>query len=54
MWEKWGEKRGVPALPVVMSRTERGRLVSLSMDQLIRREFAPVDPTLTPPGAFDI
>jgi hypothetical protein len=54
MWEKWGEKRGVPALPVVMSRTERKRLVSLSIDQLIRREFAPVDPTLTPPGAFDI
>jgi hypothetical protein len=54
MWEKWGEKRGVPAAPIAMSRTERARLVSLPMDKIIRREFAPVDQTLMPPGAFDI
>ena len=54
MWEKWGEQRGVPALPIAMSRAERIRLASLTLNQLIRREFAPVDPTLTPPGAFDI
>ena len=54
MWEKWGEKRGVPAAPIAMSRTERTRLVSLSMDKIIKREFAPVDQTLMPPGAFDI
>jgi len=54
MWEKWGEMRGVPESPIVMSRAERIRLVSLTMDQLIRREFAPVDQSLLPPGAFDI
>jgi hypothetical protein len=54
MWEKWGEKRGVPAAPIAMSRTERARLVSLPMDKIIKREFAPVDQTLMPPGAFDI
>jgi hypothetical protein len=53
MWEKWGEKRGVAAAPIVMSRAERTRLVSLSIDKIIGRQFAPVDPTLLPPGAFD-
>jgi hypothetical protein len=54
MWEKWGERRGVSAAPIVMSRAERARLVQIPMDKLIRREFAPVDATLLPPGAFDI
>lgn len=56
MWEKWGEKRGVAAAPIVMSKSERTRLVSLTMDQIIRREFAAtgaLDTTLLPPGAFD-
>jgi hypothetical protein len=54
MYEKWAEIRGVPVAPIAMSRTERVRLVSLTMSQIIRREFAPVDQTLMPPGAFDI
>lgn len=54
MWEKWGEKRGVPAAPIAMSRAERARLVSLPINKIIKREFAPVDQTLMPPGAFDI
>lgn len=52
MWEKWGEKRDA----IVMSKSERARLVSLTMDQIIRREFTangPLDTTLLPPGAFD-
>ncbi|MFT3924533.1 MAG: hypothetical protein QM778_18485 [Myxococcales bacterium] len=54
MWEKWGEKRGVPALPIEMSKQERARLVSLPMEKIIRRDWAPVDSSLLPPGAFDI
>ena len=54
MWEKWGEMRGVPHAPIVMLRDERIRLASLTMDQLIRRQFAPVKQELLPPGAFDI
>jgi hypothetical protein len=54
MYEKWAEKRGVPVAPIAMSRAERVRLVSLTMSQIIRREFAPVDQSLMPPGAFDI
>jgi hypothetical protein len=54
LWEKWGEKRGDAALPIVMSKAERVRLVSLSMDKIIKRAFAPVDASLLPPGAFDI
>ncbi len=54
MWEKWGEMRGTVHAPIVMSRDERVRLVSLAMDQLIRRQFAPIRQELLPPGAFDI
>lgn len=56
MWEKWAEKRGVPAAPVAMKQTERTRLVKLPMDKLIDRQFGAaqdLDPTLLPPGAFD-
>lgn len=54
MWEKWAETRGVPGAPIAMSQAERTRLVSLSMDKILRREFAPIDQSLLPPGAFDI
>jgi hypothetical protein len=54
MWEKWGETRATTAQPIVMSQAERTRLVSLTMDKILRREFAPIDQSLTPPGAFDI
>ncbi len=54
MYEKWAEKRGVPALPVAMSPQVRERLVKLSIDDLIRRNFGVPDPALLPPGAFDI
>jgi hypothetical protein len=53
MWEKWAEGHGTPELPVVMSRDERVRLVSLSLDRSIRRDWAPVDQSLLPPGAND-
>lgn len=54
MWEKWGEMRGVVHAPIVMQRDERVRLASLTMDQLIQRQFAPIKQELLPPGAFDI
>ncbi|HET7697802.1 MAG TPA: hypothetical protein VFK57_18965 [Vicinamibacterales bacterium] len=54
MWEKWGETRGTLAQPIAMSQAERTRLVSLTMDKILRREFAPIDESLRPPGAFDI
>jgi len=53
MWEKWAERHGTDALPVEMSEAERTRLVSLPLDALMGRNFAPVDPTLLPIGAND-
>jgi hypothetical protein len=54
MYEKWAETRGVSALPIAMSPIVRERLVKRSMDDLIRRDFGEIDPSLLPPGAFDI
>ena len=55
MWEKWGEKRGGKNQPpIVMSKIVRARHVQRSLDQLIRREFGEIEPSLLPPGAFDI
>ena len=54
MWEKWAEQRGVPAAPIAMSKTVRGALVSLDMEKIIKRQWTVDDPSLLPPGAFDI
>jgi hypothetical protein len=53
MWEKWAEKRGGSAAPIVMKPEVRKRLVERTMAQLIRREYGEIDPTLLPVGAFD-
>jgi hypothetical protein len=51
MWEKWAERRGVPAFPIVMSKQVRTNLVKTSMDDLIRRNWPIEDRSLLPPGA---
>jgi hypothetical protein len=53
MWEKWAEHHGTAALPIEMSESERTRLVSLSLDDLMHRNFGTLDASLLPPGAND-
>jgi hypothetical protein len=53
MWEKWAERHGTDTLPVEMSKEERTRLVSLSLDDIMRRNFGTLDQSLLPPGADD-
>jgi hypothetical protein len=53
MWEKWAERHGTPELPVAMSGEERMRLVVLPLDRIMRRDWAPIDQSLSRPGAND-
>ena len=49
MWEKWAEGHRGPTVGV--SAAERSRLVNLTFDSILRKDFAPLDPLLLPPGA---
>jgi len=49
MWEKWAEGHRGPGIGV--NSAERSRLVNLPFDKILRRDFAPIDPSLEPPGA---
>ena len=49
MWEKWAEGYRGPTVGV--SSAERSRLVNLPFDKIVRRDFAPIDQSLLPPGA---
>jgi hypothetical protein len=53
MWEKWAEKRGVPAWPIAMSKRVRTNLVTLKMQVLIDRKWPVEDQSLLPPGAVN-
>lgn len=49
MWEKWAEGYRSPTIGIDL--TERSRLVNLSFDRILQRDFAPVNTSLLPPGA---
>jgi hypothetical protein len=50
MWEKWAQGHLGPGVGV--ASMERMRLVNLPFSKILARDFAPVDPSLEPPGSI--